>query len=354
MANVLVTGATGFIGQHLVRSLVNRGDDVTCLVRPSSDRGKLRSLEPNFVDGDLGDERSVREAVEGMDLVFNLAGTTKALNERGFHRANVRGAQMIAKCAAGSAVAPKLVHVSSLAATGPSTASRPRVETDAAAPVSRYGKSKLAGEVAIRQFADEVNVSIVRPPIVLGPGDRDGFQIFKSISTWSLHLIAGLSDQRFSVIHVEDLCNTLLHVADSGQRVVSDPTDHQGVYFAAHDQIPTYAELGQMVARALGKRHIIKLHAPIPMIWGIAAVSECYSQIRRRPHILSLDKVREANAGSWSCDAGKLCRETGFEFPKSLQERIDETARWYINKGWIKASSRQSESSSSHTGAASS
>ena len=336
MANVLVTGATGFIGTHLVRHLTLRGDRVTCLVRSNSDRSGLLESDPEFQIGDLSDDQSIQHATQGKDVVFHLAGTTKTLRPIEFQRANVDGAQRIARCCSQAETPPTLIHVSSLAAAGPSEKSRPRTETDSSNPISNYGKSKLRGEIAVRKFSGSLPLSIIRPPIVLGPGDRDGFEMFKGIADWATHFVPGFTDHDFSVIHVDDLCAALLCVADQGKRVAPDANNEQGIYFASEQQILTYAELGHMIGRSLGKRRVRILRGPISVIWAVAGINEAISRLRGRPHILNWDKTREAKAGSWACSSDRLRQETNFLTAKTLQERIDETASWYIEHAWIK------------------
>ncbi|MDV6029805.1 MAG: NAD-dependent epimerase/dehydratase family protein [Phycisphaera sp. RhM] len=336
MANVLVTGATGFIGTQLVRHLTQRGDQVTCLVRSSSDLRPLQPLNPRFFVGDFSDPRSLEHAVRDCEIVFNLAGTTKALRKPDFEQANVLGPKHLAACCAALDAPPTFVHVSSLAAAGPCSGSTPRTEADPPTPVSDYGKSKLRGESAMREFASSLPISIVRPPIVLGPGDRDGFEMFNGIAKWSLHLVPSFADHVFSVVHVDDLCHALTDVAARGKRLCGDAAYHQGIYFAAADETPTYAELGRQIGRSLGKKHVYIMRGPSAAIWVIAAANEVLSRLRSRPHILSIDKAREATAGSWACNADRLRRETGFQPGKTLQERIDDTTRWYIDNGWIK------------------
>ncbi len=335
MTHVLVTGASGFIGHHLVKYLTGRGHEVTCLVRPSSDRSRIETFRPRFAVGDVTDRSAIRAALDGVDVVYHLAGATKCLRPSDFQRTNEEGTRNVAASCSAFDSPPTLVYVSSLAAAGPSTAQRRRTEADVASPVSNYGRSKLAGETIAREYAADVPISIVRPPIVLGEADRDGFEMFKGIAQWGVHLVPSLFDDRVSVIHAEDLAAALLMAANHGRRVLSTTGSNTGIYFAAADEAPTYADLGRMIGKALGRERILVIRNLKTSVWCIAAINEIIAQIRRRPHILSLDKAREATAGSWTCSANALRMETGFAPACSLQQRLYETARWYVEQGWL-------------------
>jgi nucleoside-diphosphate-sugar epimerase len=177
---------------------------------------------------------------------------------------------------------------------------------------------------------------MVRPPIVLGEADRDGFEMFKGIAQWGVHLVPSLFDDRVSVIHAEDLAAALLMAANHGRRILPTIDSNTGIYFAAADEAPTYADLGRMIGKALGRERILVIRNLKTSVWCIAAINEIIAQIRRRPHILSLDKAREATAGSWTCSADALRTDTGFEPACSLQQRLDQTARWYVEQGWLR------------------
>lgn len=335
MPHALVTGASGFIGGHLVRRLHKDGYRITCLVRPTSDRSPLEPYDPEFVSGDVTDPESLMRAVDSVDVVFHLAGATKSLRSRDLERVNVDGVRHVARACAECASPPNLILVSSLAAAGPTTTDRLRLETDDPAPVSNYGHSKLAGEYEARRFANRIPITIVRPPIVLGEADRDGLNMFDSIARWNLHFVPGMSDELFSVIHGEDLADALILAAQNGTRVHPNHSS-AGIYFATSDETPTYAELGQMIGEAVGRERVRIIRNPKPAIWAIAAINEIASQIRRRPHILGVDKAREATAGSWACDGSALHRDTGFVPACTLKQRLAQTARWYCDQGWLK------------------
>lgn len=335
MAQVLVTGSTGFVGAHTVGHLVSAGHHVRCLVRPQSDRSRIGSEHVEFAVGDISDRDSIKKALEDIDVVYHLSGATKCLKASSLYQVNAGGTENLLASCAERMSPPTVVCVSSLAAAGPSTVDCPRMESETPQPVSHYGRSKLAGEAAASHFADRVPLSIVRPPIVMGEYDRDGLAMFKGIASLGLHCISGFADHRFSVIHAADLAVALHEVATRGERVAKEGPVGNGVYFVDGSEKPTYAALGSMIGEALGRQSVHMIRIPQPLLWTIAFGNELVSQISRRPHVLSRDKVREAGAGSWTCCVDKISRELGFAPRKTLQQRLNQTALWYRRQGWI-------------------
>lgn len=336
MGRVLVTGATGFIGYHLVKRLSHSGHDVSCLIRKRSRATQLEPFDPQFVIGDVTDPDAFREALQGVETVYHLAGATKALKASRLWEINETGTRNVAAACAQLDSPPLLVHVSSLAAAGPAPPGRPLTETDPLRPVSKYGFSKLAAEQAAVAFASQVPTTIVRPPIVLGEFDTDGLEMFKGIANWGVHLVPGFRDHLFSVIHAADLAHALMLAAERGKRVRSGASV-DGFYFASADESLTYSELGRLIGQAVGRPRVAVLHAPGAAVWSIATMNEGISQLRRRPHILNLDKAREAAAGSWACSSESLRRDTGYRPEATLRERLRETARWYVAQGLLRA-----------------
>jgi nucleoside-diphosphate-sugar epimerase len=336
--SVLVTGASGFIGGHLVRRLIERHYRVFCLVRSSSRIDELRSAGAQLVNGDVTDRasvvRSLAESQAGM--VFHLAGLVKARSRDDFMSVNAGGVAVVAAACADRAGPPVLVVVSSLSAVGPCAPDAMRTEGDISAPVSNYGRSKLAGEEAAIQYAGAVPISIVRPPIVFGPGDQGVLEMFRPIARWGLHVVPGRGRSRCSLLYVDDLVEGLLLVAEKGERVSQHASPGgQGIYFFAEEDRPTYTQLGQSIAAALGKKPPVVMHLPRPLARFVGVSGDVMGWLRRRPAWVNGDKITEALAGSWICSPAKARAQLGWSPGAALADRLRETAQWYRQAGWL-------------------
>lgn len=335
MARALITGANGFIGANLAEQLLQRGDEVTALVRRTSNLAGLAGLNVTTVQGDVSEVDSLRRAVRDHDVVYHLAGLTKALRPRDLLKTNVDGTKNIGLACQSVANPPTLIHVSSLAAAGPAIENEPRDETQSTNPVSNYGRSKLKSEEAIQDFAKRVPITIVRPPIVFGPADTEFSQVMGPIKQLGVHVIPGMATKYFSMVHVEDLSSMLLAAADRGERLsVNEPTDANtgdGIYFVESERRLSFGEFGAIAGSAMGKK-VWRIHVPHALIW-IAATA---SQLALRPFgsipSFNIDKAREATAGSWICSCEKAKSQLGFATGRPLEERIRETVACYVSK----------------------
>jgi nucleoside-diphosphate-sugar epimerase len=280
------------------------------------------------------------QAVRGKSVVYHLAGCVCTARSADFYRVNEMGTRNLLTACSQIDSPPVVVVVSSLAAAGPSLPHRPRIESDAPAPVSHYGRSKLAAESAARELAHAVPITVVRPPIVLGEGDRYGLAIFKTVARLGLHFVAGRVPHRYSVIHVRELVDALLLAAERGSRLAArdarrPETESDGLYFVAGDERLTYAELGRMIGEAVGRTRTRVVRVPLRILRAMVCGIHVGMWIRGKAQYLNLDKFREIAAGSWTCSAQKARTELGFRPAAPLAERLRQTAAWYRSVGWL-------------------
>ncbi len=339
MAKILITGATGFIGFHLTRALLDQGHEISCLVRKSSKLDRLAGLPIRRADGDVTDAESLRQVVPGHDAVYHLAGLVKAIHVQQLYQVNREGVANVARACAAQTTPPLLLVVSSLAAMGPSTPQRPRLESDPPAPVSHYGRSKLAGEQVARQWAKEVPITILRPPVVFGECDPATYEIFLPIARCGVHVVPGWRTHWVSLIHADDLLQAMILAAQRGKRILCDPADGaaaaQGCYFAPAERDLTFAEMGCMMGAALGRRRTLVVRVGPSWVWTFGLVATAFSQLRGQAWYFNLDKASEARAGSWTSSGAAAARELGFGVAASLEERLRQTACWYREQGWL-------------------
>ena len=322
---ILVTGATGFIGSHLVECLVAQGRPPRCLVRRFSMAGNLpRAIELAY--GDLESGAGLAEAMRGVDTIIHLAGVTKARTIADYDRGNAVATANLLR-AAGNV--DRFVHVSSLAAAGPSTADRPLTETDEPRPVSHYGRSKLAGEQAVRRSPLAERTVIVRPPVVYGPRDRDVLQVLRTVARGWMAKI-GAAPRRFSHIYVGDLVGGLIAAADC----VSADAGGQ-VFYLANAAPVSWDEFGSVAARLMGRK-LRTVAIPEKAAYVLGLCAEWWTRLSGKPGILSRDKVREACCAGWVCDPGRARRELGFCAFTGLEEGLRRTLDWYKEAGWLK------------------
>jgi len=342
MTRVLVTGANGFVGSQLVRALMAHGDEVTCLVRRTSSLEMIDGLNVDLAYGDVTDRSSVRSAIAGTEIVYHVAGCTRTVRVEDYYRVNGHGTDHVLWACTRQTTPPVVVIVSSLAAAGPAVGGRDgrmRTETDPPQPVSHYGRSKRLGERMAEQFADRLPITVVRPPVILGEGDRMGLDMFRSVDRFRIHMVPGIARYRISLIHVADLAQLLILAARRGRRLPApedcDASPAQGYYFAACNEHPAYPDLGRMIGRALGHRYVCNAHVITPLVWIVAGTIEIVGRALGRPLYLNLDKAREVTAGSWVCSPQRAIDELGFAVAAPLTERLRQTAEWYREKGWL-------------------
>ena len=312
---ILVTGGSGFIGGHLVEALCSRGERVRCLVR------RKVASRAELVLGDLVSGVGIEAALEGVDLVIHLAGATKALKVEDYYSGNVRATEKLVRAVA-ARQGIRLVHVSSLAAMGPSLDGTPVREDDEARPLTHYGKSKLEGERIVRRLLPDA--VIVRPPVVYGPRDTDVFQVLKPLSN-GIAVQMGAGERWFSAIYVRDLVEGLIAASTTSGRT----------YFLANSTPVSWSDLRASAAGIMGRSARV-LRVPTAVAYAAGFGAEMWARVTGKPGIISREKVTEALQLYWTCDTRRAAQEIGFEARTSLDAGLALTLAWYRENGWLK------------------
>ncbi len=346
MATVFVTGANGFIGSHLVDHLLRQGHRVIAMVRQGSNTEHLRGSAAEIRRASVGDPAAMATAMDGVDLVYHVAGMTAGRSPADYDRVNGQGTAHVFQAARKAKPGPgRIVLVSSLAAAGPSHPEVARKEHHDPRPVSTYGRSKAKGEQEAWKAALEgAEVVIVRPPAVYGPRDEDFLQVIE-LARRGLVLRLGFARSWFSIVHSADLVRGIVLAGERGRALPrggphalggqgtapDDPSgpDHphgQGIYHFADGGRYTWAELGQHAAQAHG-RSAVTVTVPVPIAWVLAVASEWLGQLRGQVPIFNRDKVREGSASGWWADHGKAASELGWAPELPYPRGIEETVR---------------------------
>jgi len=318
-----VTGATGFVGSHLAEVLRQRGDEVTALARSPGKAKALESAGVRVISGDLHDQAALDRAAEQQDVVFHVAGLVAARDEAEFLRANLEGTLNVLSAAARSGM-PRFIQVSSLAAAGPSEPGSPLTGQEPARPVTAYGRSKLAAEQSVKE--SPLPWSIVRPPIVYGPRDREILKVFR-LARLRIAPVFGDGAQELSAVHAIDLARALIAVASGGGTV-------RRTYTACHPEVFTTAEFGVAVGAAMG-RSVATLRIPKPVGRALLSVTEKAANLARQTTILTRDKANEFFQAAWTGDPAPLTRDTGWRAAFDLRRGLADTYRWYREAGWL-------------------
>jgi nucleoside-diphosphate-sugar epimerase len=326
---ILVTGGSGFLGSHVIEQLSQSGRSVRALVRRSSDTKFLRSLSNvELVDGAIDDRASLERAVVGVEAVVHSAGLVKARNLDEFMRVNARGTEnLLEACLPHAGTLERFVQVSSITVSGPSDAYGNAVSVDSTPrPVTDYGRSKLAAELAVLAKKDQLKVTIVRPPAIYGPRDREIFAFFKSIKMGVLPLL-GSPQSKLSMIYGPDCARACIRAIDADVP--------SGSIFAIDDgAVHTMAELISEAESAMGKRAFLRIPLPRRVVEGAALLSESYGKLTDKAVMLTRDKCNEL-FDQWVCDGAKARTELGFTPSVSFSQGVKQTVDWYRSAGWL-------------------
>jgi nucleoside-diphosphate-sugar epimerase len=322
-----VTGATGFVGSHLVDKLIEKGIEPYCLRRKTSNIKWLEGKPVKFVDGDLFSNEALEDVIKDMDYVFHVAGLVKAKNKEGFIKGNHLATKNLVEIT--RKVNPgikKFVHISSLAVCGPTPTDKPLTEDYEPKPMTTYAVTKLAAEEEVMKYKDEMNVTIIRPPAVYGPRDTEIFIYFQTFKK-GLNSLIGFGEKYLTLSYVKELVDGIILAAEK------DVSNGQ-IYFIGSDKPYNWDEIGSTTSIILGNRSL-KLRLPHFFVFSVGYMAEFFGKIANKAVTLNVEKVKDITAARWVCSNEKAKKELGYNPTISLEDGFRETVDWYKKEGWL-------------------
>ncbi|MEE2744727.1 MAG: NAD-dependent epimerase/dehydratase family protein [Bdellovibrionota bacterium] len=327
---VLITGATGFLGSHLCDLLNSKNIEIYCLAR---DKKKMQEFKiPGiFIQGELDTEKNkwIDELPEDLDTVIHTAGIVHSFEKEDFYKVNTLGTKCLLKDLKKRFSQLNFIFISSLSAAGPSP-KNPLEEKEREKPVSHYGFSKLEAEKYLKkQMPQNWSLSIIRPPMIIGPRDKGVLDVFKMVKS-GLVLNAGLSrrPKLYSFICVHDLTNFIF--------ILLQKRDiHREVYFISNEKIITYRELIQGIKKVSRQKILFTLPVPLSFVKGLANVLSWGHKKFSLDFRLTPDKVSEVAPDGWTCSSNKIKKKFNLEFSKPLEKTLEETYADYKTRDWI-------------------
>ncbi len=301
MTTLAVTGGTGFVGEHLLRMALREGYSIRALTRTPR-RGEAGIA---WIEGALDRPASLQQLIEGADVVIHIAGLING-DRAAFEAVNAGGTAAMIDAARAAGVR-RFVHISSLAAREPD--------------LSAYGWSKAQAERIVE--ASGLDWTIIRPPAVFGPGDRETLELFKMAKRG---VVALPPRGRFSVIHVEDLCRLILGLVYSNDSIgqMYEPDDgREGGWDNRH--------FARTLGRLFGKR-ATTVAMPKLVLKGAARIDRL---VRRSRAKLTLDRVSYYCHPDWVVRAERRPPAEMWKAQVRTPTGLKETADWYKREGWL-------------------
>ena len=301
---VAITGVSGFIGNFLAHFLGEKGWRVKGLVRPGRRLEGPRSWE--VVHGCLEDFAALRRLLEEVEVVIHCAGQVRGASYDDFARINVTGLENLLEVAASCKKPPRIIHFSSLAARQPQ--------------LSWYAASKREGEERLQARASGLDWTILRPPAVYGPGDREMLPVFRLMAR-GIAPVPGNGESRFSLLHVEDLAAAVEMILESPQ---------PGRTFELGDGREVGYDWFEVIeiATSLRGRPVRRLHVPLSLLSLAAGVNLTLARLFSYRPMLTPGKVREIAHSDWVADHRELAAATGWQPRIGLEVGLSPLCDW--------------------------
>jgi UDP-glucose 4-epimerase len=323
---VLITGASGFVGYHLITEALANDMEVYAAVRKNSRVDHLKEFDVQYVYPNYSNVEELTKHLSEYqyDYIIHGAGVTRARSVDEYNTINADYTYNLGRAAVASGSVKKFVLISSLAGIGPLDDLNGVITEDTTPkPVTAYGESKMLAEKKLKTIAG-LNYTILRPTAVYGPRDTGIFVFFQQL-TKGIEPYIGRINQKLSFIYVVDLAKVAMLALNKGDGKTYNISD---------DSFYDRYELGRLTKTILNLKPF-KIHLPVNFVRLIATVAEKISSLRNEAPILNREKLRELGAINWNCSIDAAKKDLDFQPQYDLQKGMQETLKWYKANKWL-------------------
>ncbi len=329
--NILITGASGFIGSFIVEEALHRGFNVWAAMRKTSSRGYLTDPRINFIELNFNSKDDLKRQMADVcfDYVVHAAGVTKSIHPEDFHRTNTEGTKNLVDALRELAMPLKrFVFVSSLSIYGPVRDATPMEEireSDTPQPNTLYGKSKIAAEEYLDSL-DGFPFIVLRPTGVYGPRERDYFMMAKSIKQHT-DFAVGYKPQYLTFVYVLDVVQAVFLALEKG--------NDGRKYFLSDGNVYDSRTFSDLIRQELGNPWLLRIKAPIWLLRVITCVGDWVGRMTGKVSALNNDKYHIMRQRNWRCDIQPAIDELGYKPEYPLERGVPLTIQWYKDNKWL-------------------
>ncbi|HOJ50438.1 MAG TPA: NAD-dependent epimerase/dehydratase family protein [Spirochaetota bacterium] len=320
---VLITGATGFVGQNLVPELIRRGYRISALLRPDSNIRHIKDFNIDIKVASPFNQIEIGSAVKNIEYIIHCAGALKGVKWEDYYKGNfLYTKNLVESVKKYNNGLKKFIFISSQAAAGPS-GEVPKNENDKDNPISYYGKSKLLAEDVLKTSG--LPYIILRPSSIYGPGDTEFLPLFK-MALKRIHLLINKGRNKINLLYIKDFINAIILSMESN--IVNK------TYYVSDGKEYYWKDICHIVSNVVGKK---------PVFWGvpnlfaklIGNINSVLGKIIGKPFLLNRDKIKEGLCRYWLFDITSIKNEIGFLPSVFPEEGFKEAYKFYIDKGWL-------------------
>lgn len=322
-----ITGATGFIGSHLVDGLIEYNHDVYVLARKESNTSKINS-KSNLINIDLYNVDDLKEKLSDIEVIVHCGGALFGKNYEYFYKSNVQSTINLIEAVKTNKNFKHFIFISSLTAVGPSKKLDEAVnENSKRIPITNYGKSKAEAEEYIEGQSEWLNYTIFRLPAVFGPRDTAIYSIFK-LANFGFGSLIGFNKKYLSLVYSEDIKKVIVNSINKSDLF-------KEIFFLSNSEYYTWSQIMLILKTKLNKSFFVNLRLPHSIVFILAYINSFASKILGITPIFNVDKAKDFTQQFWICDNSKLKNQLKYNNFVDIDKAFEETIKWYKENKWL-------------------